>query len=66
MSHEVTKEWEIDGKYHVIPSKGKNKGKSIAVFDTMAEANAYSKARSIIHPYVKKAKDILKIKKKKK
>ena len=65
MGHEVTQEWEIDGKYHVIPSKGKNKGKSIAVFDTKAKANAYSKARSTLHPYVKKIKDKLKVKKNK-
>lgn len=65
MGHEVTRTYEYDGKYHVIPSTGKNKGKTLAVFDSEKEANKYAKARSTLHPYVKKIKDKLKIKKKK-
>jgi len=46
MSHEVTKTWEIDGWYHVIPSKGKNKGKTLKKFKSEKAANAWAKKRS--------------------
>ena len=49
MSHEVTKTWEIDGKWHVIPSKGKNKGKTLKIFDTEKEANNWASKRSSKH-----------------
>ena len=32
MAHEVTETWEINGKWHVRPSVGKNKGKSASEF----------------------------------
>ena len=44
--HEVTETWEIDGKWHVRPSVGKNKGKTLKVFDTEEEANKWAKKRS--------------------
>ena len=44
--HEVTETYEIDGWYHVIPSKGKNKGKTLAKFKTEREANKWAKLRS--------------------
>ena len=46
MSHEVTETWEIDGKWHVKPSVGKKKGKTLKVFDTEQEAKDWSKKRS--------------------
>jgi len=46
MAHEVTKTYEIDGKWHVRPSVGKNKGKTLKIFDTEKEANQWAKKRS--------------------
>ena len=46
MAHEVTKTYEIDGKWHVRPSVGKNKGKTLKIFDTEEEANQWAKKRS--------------------
>ena len=46
MAHEVTETWEIDGKWHVKPSVGKNKGKTLKVFDTEKEANKWARKRS--------------------
>jgi len=46
MAHEVTKTYEIDGKWHVRPSEGKNKGKTLKIFDTEKEANQWAKKRS--------------------
>ena len=46
MAHEVTETWEINGKWHVRPSVGKNKGKTLKVFDTEEEANKWAKKRS--------------------
>jgi len=52
--HELTKTYEIDGKYHVQPSVGPNKGKTLKVFNTEAEANAWAKKRSNMTPKQKK------------
>ena len=54
MSHEVTKTWEIDGKYHVKPSVGPDgkalkepwKGPTLKTFDDEETANTWSKQRS--------------------
>ena len=46
MSHEVTETWEIDGKWHVKPSVGKKKGKTLKVFDTQEEAEKWARKRS--------------------
>ncbi len=46
MSHEVTKTWEIDGKYHVKPSVGANKGKTLKTFNTEEAANKWAEQRS--------------------
>ena len=46
MSHEVTETWEIDGKWHVKPSVGKGKGKTLKVFDSEKEANNWARKRS--------------------
>ena len=46
MAHEVTKTYEIDGKWHVRPSVGKNKGKTLKIFKTEEEANQWAKKRS--------------------
>ena len=46
MSHEVTKTWEIDGKYHVQPSVGPNKGKTLKTFSTEEAANKWAEQRS--------------------
>ena len=54
MSHEVTKTWEIDGKYHVKPSVGPDgkalkepwKGPTLKTFDDEETANRWSKQRS--------------------
>ena len=46
MAHEVTETWEIDGKWHVRPSSGKNNGKTLKVFDTDKEDNKGAKKRS--------------------
>tara|TARA_Y100000310_G_scaffold10883_1_gene11529 strand:- start:594 stop:824 length:231 start_codon:yes stop_codon:yes gene_type:complete len=46
MAHEVTKTYEIDGKWHVRPSVGKNKGKTLKIFETEEEANQWAKKRS--------------------
>ena len=46
MSHEVTKTWEIDGKYHVKPSVGANKGKTLKIFNTEEAANKWAEQRS--------------------
>lgn len=52
--HELTRTYEIDGKYHVQPSVGLNKGKTLKVFNTEAEANAWAKKRSDMSPKQKK------------
>ena len=46
MAHEVTETWEIDGKWHVKPSVGKKKGKTLKVFDSEKEANKWARKRS--------------------
>ena len=46
MAHEITKTYEIDGKWHVRPSVGKNKGKTLKIFETEEEANQWAKKRS--------------------
>ena len=46
MSHEVTETWEIDGKWHVKPSVGKDKGKTLKVFDSEKEGNSWACKRS--------------------
>jgi len=46
MAHEVTETVEFDGRYHVRPTVGKNKGKSLKVFDTEEEANKWAEKRS--------------------
>ncbi len=46
MAHEVTKTYEIDGKWHVRPSVGKNKGKTLKIFETEEEATQWAKKRS--------------------
>jgi len=46
MAHEVTKTYEVDGKWHVRPTVGKNKGKTLKVFDTEEKANQWAKKRS--------------------
>ena len=46
MAHEVTKTYKVDGKWHVRPSVGKNKGKTLKIFDTEEEANQWAKKRS--------------------
>jgi len=46
MSHEVTKTWEIDGKYHVKPSVGANKGETLKIFNTEEAANKWAEQRS--------------------
>ena len=46
MAHEVTKTYEIDGKWHVRPSVGKNKGKTLKIFETEDEATQWAKKRS--------------------
>ena len=46
MAHEVTETWEIDGKWHVKPSVGKDKGKTLKVFDSEKEANNWASKRS--------------------
>lgn len=53
--HELTKTYQIDGKWHVKPSVGTDKGKSLKIFDTEAEANAWSKQRS--NNYMPKKKE---------
>jgi len=56
--HELTKTYEIDGKYHVQPSVGPNKGKTLKVFNTEAEANAWAKKRSNMSSLTPKQKKI--------
>ena len=46
MAHEVTETVEFDGRYHVRPTVGKNKGKTLKVFDTEEEANNWASKRS--------------------
>ena len=46
MGHEVTRTWEVDGKYHVRPSVGPNKGKTLKVFNTEESANKWAEQRS--------------------
>ena len=46
MAHEVTETVEFDGRYHVRPTVGKNKGKTLKVFDTEKEANNWASKRS--------------------
>ena len=46
MAHELTKVWEVDDGWAVRPSVGKDKGKTLKVFDTEKEAIDWSKARS--------------------
>ena len=46
MAHEVTKTYEIDGKWHVRPSVGNNKGNHLKIFETEEEANQWAKKRS--------------------
>ena len=46
MAHEVTETVEFDGRYHVRPTVGNNKGKSLKVFDTEEEANKWAEKRS--------------------
>ena len=46
MAHEVTETVEFDGRYHVIPTVGKKKGKTLKVFDTEEEANNWASKRS--------------------
>ena len=46
MGHEVTRTWEVDGKYHVRPSVGHNKGKTLKVFNTEESANKWAGQRS--------------------
>ena len=58
--HELTKTYDIDGKYHVQPSVGPNKGKTLKVFNTEAEANAWAKKRSNMSSLTPKQKKIAK------
>jgi len=44
--HEVTETWLIDGWFHVKPSKGKDKGKTLRKFKSEREANKWAKLRS--------------------
>ena len=46
MAHERTETVEFDGRYHVRPTVGKNKGKTLKVFDTEEEANNWASKRS--------------------
>ena len=46
MAHEVTETVEFDGRYHVRPTVGKNKGKTLKIFKTEEEANQWAKKRS--------------------
>ena len=46
MAHELTEVWEVDDGWEVRPSVGKQKGKTLKVFDTEKEAIDWSKARS--------------------
>ena len=46
MAHEVTETVEFDGRYHVRPTVGKNKGKTLKIFETEEEANQWAKKRS--------------------
>ena len=46
MAHEVTETVEVDGRYHVRPTVGKKKGKTLKVFDTEEEANNWASKRS--------------------
>jgi len=46
MAHELTKVWEVDDRWEVRPSVGKDKGKALKVFDTEKEANNWAKKRS--------------------
>ena len=57
MSHEVTETWEIDGKWHVKPSVGKNKGKTLKVFDTQKEANKWAWQRADEYEEPRKKRD---------
>ena len=46
MAHERTETVEFDGRYHVRPTVGKKKGKTLKVFDTEEEANKWASKRS--------------------
>ena len=46
MAHEVTETVEFDGRYHVRPTVGKKKGKTLKIFDTEEEANNWASKRS--------------------
>ena len=50
MAHELTEVWDVDidgeKKWIVVPSVGKNKGKTLKTFDNESEAEAYSHSRS--------------------
>ena len=46
MAHELTKVYQVDDGWEVRPSVGKNKGKTLKVFDTEQEAIDWSKKRS--------------------
>ena len=46
MAHEVTETVEFDGRYHVRPTVGKNKGKTLKIFETEEEATQWAKKRS--------------------
>tara|TARA_R100000458_G_C8241741_1_gene220613 strand:- start:488 stop:712 length:225 start_codon:yes stop_codon:yes gene_type:complete len=65
VGHEVLDTWEFDGRHHVIPSRGKKKGQSIASFGHKWKAEAYARARSATFLYTEKARDKVKKHKKK-
>ena len=56
MSHEVTETVEFDGRYHVRPTVGKNKGKTLKIFNTEKEANNWASKRSREYKPKKKQK----------
>ena len=66
--HEFTKTWQIDDKWHVKPSIGPDgkplkepwKSKTLKVFNTKAEANAWAKKRSNMSSLTPKQKKIAK------